>query len=140
MTEHPITPEDIAAAEADGACEDALVWLRSAPRTWEEMGRYRADWVWWDGRYTRRFPTEALACLAGDEDGDVRFFVADHTSTPADVLVRLACDDDRFVREVVAFQSSTPMDVLVRLAGDDDGDVRQAAVYTIERRPKDESL
>lgn len=51
-----ITPADIEAAAAAGACEQALVWAREAPRTWREA---RPSWRGW------------FAAFAAERRGDV---------------------------------------------------------------------
>ena len=41
----PVDLIDLAASK--GACFAALVWLRAAPRTWQELTDYRTDWLEW---------------------------------------------------------------------------------------------
>ena len=40
-----ITPEEIATARDLGACEPALDWLTSAPRTWGEVVERHGGWI-----------------------------------------------------------------------------------------------
>jgi hypothetical protein len=53
-------------------------------------------------------PPEALAHLADDENGWVRWMVAKNPNTPPEALVRLAVDGNVTVRWFVARNPSTP--------------------------------
>ena len=34
-------------AEREGACEEAIKWLRAKPRTFRQLVRTNDDWAWW---------------------------------------------------------------------------------------------
>ena len=72
-------------------------------------------------------PAEVLARLAGDDDWEVRWRVANHRDAPVGALVRLSGDGDEEIRVAVADHKATPPATLLLLAADEHGSVRGAA-------------
>jgi len=122
-----ITAEMIDVAEAIGACQKALAWLRAEPRQWREVP---ADWRRWlaSNPAIAEFPALALM-LARDPDVFVRWAPAANAvlgALPAVALV-LARDRRREVRRGLAGNpalASLPGVVAV-LANDPDVNVRR---------------
>ena len=80
-----IPPSMVRAAEAAGACEEAIEWLRARPRSWRDLALYQLSWFLWASGAIG-CPPDVLRVLAQDDDPDVRWVAASHRSTPADVL------------------------------------------------------
>jgi hypothetical protein len=108
------------------ATEDALVWLRERPRTFEELRAQEIDWLRWMAANVRN--KDVLEKLSQDPDSDVRMWVACNPMTPERALGALAQDSVVFVRRGVAQNKSTPAAVLARLNEDAAFSVRALAL------------
>ena len=102
--------------ELNNACDEGLNWLRKKPRTYQQLGKYRREWIVWLARYGT-LPS-VLEKLAKDSDADVRWTVAGNAQTPVVVLEKLATDSHADVRGNVAGNAQTPVVVLEKLATD----------------------
>jgi hypothetical protein len=74
-------------------------------------------------------PPSVLKTLAGDENPDVRYRVAESSLAPSEVLEALAQDKEWGVRFGVAKNQSTPAATLRMLLEDSDPSVRITAKY-----------
>lgn len=102
--------------------EDAVTWLREAPRTFRELRAAEIDWLRWMAANTQY--CSVLENLSQDHDSDVRMWVACNPNTPTRVLRKLAEDPVVYVRRGVAQNKSTPLPVLIALSKDVDAVVR----------------
>ena len=77
-----VTDKEIAQAEALGACDAALTWLRAKPRTWDETIERQAAWLL---RYAAEHLTsERLDACAVDEPVAALYYAAARL-TPAQI-------------------------------------------------------
>ena len=89
-----ITPAMIATAERAGACPKALAWLRSAPRTLDDLARERPMWYVWcldacPGLIpgTAIMPAHVDAIVAADPWAAAKYLSASLTPAQVDAIV-----------------------------------------------------
>ena len=104
--------------ELNGACSEALKWVRKQPRTFAELREYREPWIYWLAENSSM--PAVLEKLSSDAYSDVRYYVAQNANTPVAVLEKLSSDADSGVRRGVAQNANTPVAVLEKLSSDAD--------------------
>ena len=90
----------------------------------------------WNVAENTSTPPETLLKLAQDKDLDVRYSVAKNTSTPPELLLKLSQDKDVLVRYYVARNNSTPPETLLKLAQDKDVGVRSSVAQNNSTPPE----
>jgi hypothetical protein len=77
----------------------------------EQLYKHIMSMGWWSRNKLASdtgTPVEVLIILVNDEDGYVRYGVAQNPSTPATTLVKLAEDADYYVRQAILNNPNTP--------------------------------